>query len=236
MDDASSPNPSVTAPQSFALFDCGLMRCASGRVCTNLRELLEALRTVPDAVLEHHMMRCALEDYFELNEFPNDFARWCWFALGDQALGEAVGLVDPYRYPTIAALRADLVNLVEDRLWKLDRVPWSRPGWELYLVESRLVTCDTGERIPTLGALVEAVARMPLASLFYHVHEARRRTAGRTDDFSLWLEDLGAEGGLVARIRSIDFYFLNLSQLRQELLRVLGQPFYESAGALGRTP
>jgi len=50
---------------------------------------------VPDAVLEHHMMRCALEDHFELHEFSNDLARWCWTFLGDNVLGEQLGLVDP---------------------------------------------------------------------------------------------------------------------------------------------
>ena len=96
--------------------DCSLVRCATGRVCSNLRELLEAIRTVPDAVLEHHMMRCALEDHFELHEFPNDLARWCWTVLGDNVLGEQLGLVDPYRQPSTAALRAALVNVIEDRL------------------------------------------------------------------------------------------------------------------------
>ena len=55
-------------------------------------------------------------------------------------------------------------------------------------------------------------------SLFYHVHDARRRTAGRSDDFSLWLEQDGAEPSLVAELRAIDFYFLNLSQLRQAVV------------------
>ena len=50
------------------------------------------------------MMRCALEDHFELYEFPNDLARWCWTALGDNVLGEQLGLVDPYRQPSTAAL------------------------------------------------------------------------------------------------------------------------------------
>ena len=222
--------------EPFALFDCGLVRCASGRVCSNLRELLEAVRTVPEAVLEHHMMRCALEDYFELNEFPNDLARWSWFALGDQALGESLSLVDPYRYSEIAELRSALVNLVEDRLWGLDRVPWCRPGLELHLVHSRLVAYDTGERIPSPAALAEAMERMPLGSLFYHVHEARRRTAGRSDDFSQWLENFGAAPGLVARIRAIDFYFLNLSQLRQELCQVLGQSLHDPVPVTGGKP
>jgi hypothetical protein len=215
--------------EPFALYDCGLVRRATGRTCVNLRELLDAVRSVPDGVLEHHMMRCPLEDYFELNEFPNDFARWCWSALGDSVLGEALGLADPYRHPTTAELRADLVNLIEDRLWGLDRVPWSRPGLELHLVESRLVAFDTGERTPTPTALAEAIEQMPLRSLFYHVHEARRRTQGATDDFSLWLEGFGADAALVARVRSIDFYFLNLSQLRQELLQVFRQHQQEPA-------
>ena len=143
--------------------DCSLIRCATGRVCSNLRELLDAIRTVSDAVLEHHMMRCALEDHFELHEFPNDLARWCWTSLGDHVLGEQLGLVDPYHLPSTAGLRALLVNLIEDRLWGLDHVPWSRPGLELQLIESRLIAYDTGERIFTPAALVEAIERMPVA-------------------------------------------------------------------------
>jgi hypothetical protein len=197
--------------------DCSLVRYATGRMCSNLRELLEALRTAPDAVLEHHMMRCALDDHFELHEVPNDLARWCWTCLGDNLLGEQMGLVDPYRQPSTAALRAALVNLIEERLWGLDRVPWCRPGLELHLIGSRLIAYDTGERVDTPAALLEAIQRMSPRSLFFHVHDARRRTGGQTDDFSLWLEKFGADASLVTAVRGIDFYFLNLSQLRHAL-------------------
>jgi len=226
----------MNAVEPFSVFDCSLVRRATGKVCSNLRELLEAVRSAPEAVLEHHMMRCALEDHFELNEFPNDLARWCWDALGDHVLGEQLGLVDPYKHPTIAALRFALVNVLEDRLWGLERVPWCRPGLELHLVESQLIAYDTGERVSTPAALVEAIERMSLRSLFFHVHEARRRTAGGTDDFSLWLESCGADPPLVARLRAIDFYFLNLSQLRQEILDVFRQHLLDAtAGARAPT-
>lgn len=214
--------------EPFRVLDCSLVRWATGRVCTNLRELLEAVRVVPDAVLEHHMMRYALEDYFELYESPNDLARWCWTSLGDLILGEQLGLIDPYQQPSIAALRGVVVNLIEDRLWGMERVPWSRPGLELHLVESRLVAFDTGERIFSPAALYEAIERMSVGSLFFHVHEARRRTAGQTDDFSLWLEQRGAEPALVARLRAIDFYFFNLSQLRQAFLEAFQQTTSEA--------
>ena len=204
--------------EPFCVMDCSLVRCATGRSCSNLRELLEAIRTVPDTVLEHHMMHCALDDHFELYEFPNDLARWCWTVLGDNVLGEQLGLVDPYRQPSTAALRATLVNVIEDRLWGLDRVPWCRPGLELYLMASHLIAYDTGERILTQTALVDAIERMSSRSLFFHVHDARRRTAGKSDDFSQWLEEAGADASLVAMLRAIDFYSLNLSQLRRALM------------------
>jgi len=82
--------------EPFAVFDCSLARCPIGQSCSNLRELLAALHSIPDNVLEHHMLRCTLEDHFELYEFPNDLARWCWDALGDHVVGEQLGLVDPY--------------------------------------------------------------------------------------------------------------------------------------------
>ena len=215
----------------FTVVDCSLMRCAIGQSCTNLRELLTALRSIPDNVVEHHMLRCPLEDHFELYEFPNDLARWCWDALGDHVIGEQLGLVDPYRHRSLADLRAKIVEILEDRLWNLDRVPWCRPGLELHLLASRLVAYDTGERIPTPVALAEAIPQMSPRSLFFHIHEARRRTGGQSDDFSLWLEQREANPSLVARLRAIDFYFLNLNQLRRELMEVFGQHLLHSTVA-----
>jgi hypothetical protein len=182
------------------------------------------------------MIRCALEDHFELHEFPNDLARWCWGILGDNVLGEQLGLIDPYVMASTAALRETIINIVEERLWHLERVPWCRPGYELHLVESRLISFDTGERAATPMELRDAVERMTLRSLFYHVHEARRRNAGRSDDFSLWLESFEADPNLIARIRAIDFYFLNLTQLRRELLTAFQTQPTESHTAGGAAP
>src|SRR6516225_3486059 len=117
----------MSLAEPFALFDCTLARYAIGRSCNNLRELLEAIRTVPDMVLEHHMMRCALEDHFELHEFPNDLARWCWEALGDRTLAEELSLIDPYSSPAIRDLRNTLVNALEEQLWGREHTHGCRP-------------------------------------------------------------------------------------------------------------
>ncbi len=204
--------------EPFALFDCSLARQAIGSSCSNLRDLLEALRSAPDTVLEHHMMRCALDDHFELYEFPNDLARWCWDALGDRLLAEQLGLVDPYQHPSMASVRSVLVNMIEDRLWGLERVPWCRPGLELHLISSRVIAFDTGERLGTLAAFAQALPGMSVRSLYFHIHESRRRRREGADDFSTWLELIGADAALVNRLRAVDFYFLNLNQLRQEFI------------------
>ncbi len=214
---------------SFALLDCTLARWATGRSCSNLRELCEALRTVSDLVLEHHMMRCALEDHFELYEFANDLARWCWGALGDGVLGEQLGLVDPYQHDSIASLRAELINVIEERLWAAEHIAWCRPGLELHLVESRLLAWDTGERVNSITALAEALPNMSNRTLFFHVHEARRRL-GDSDDFSIWLQNLGADEELVNQLRSVDFYFLKLEQLREEFSNTISHSLASEHG------
>lgn len=215
----------------FIVADCSLVRCATGRACFNLRELLESVRGAGSTVLEHHLMRCALEDHFDLYEFPNDLARWCWDALGDRELAEKLALLNPYTFRDVEGLRLGVVDLLEDHLWSLERFPWSRPGLELHLVESRLISFDTGERFSTLAGLAEAVPRMSRRSLYFHVHEAYRRNG--VDDFSAFLEARLAPTELIDRLRSLDFYFLNLNQLREKLLDALCAFMAEPRAVLG---
>ncbi len=75
------------------------------------------------------MMRCALEDHFELYEFPNDLARWCWTALGDHVLGEQLGLVDPYRQPSTAACARVGQHDRGAAVGRWTACPGAVPGW-----------------------------------------------------------------------------------------------------------
>jgi hypothetical protein len=115
-------------------------------------------------------------------------------------------------------LRAELVNVIEERVWGIDRVPSCPPGLELHLVGSRMIAYDTGERFSTPTALAEALPLFSLRSFFYHVHIARRRTPRGSDDFANWLEAYGADPGLIARLRKIDAQFLNLGQVRDQVI------------------
>jgi hypothetical protein len=172
------------------------------------------------------MMRCHLGDWFALDEFPNDLARWCWRELDDHSSGEQLALVDPYRHPSIDSLRREILDLIEERLWSTSQsLPSCAPGMEFHVVGSQLVAYETGLHLETAVALAEQVPRMSLRSLYYHVHDARHRTGGQTDDFSAWLEATGAAEDLVRAIRQIDFYFLNLPQLQAALMRAFQSHF-----------
>lgn len=218
--------------EDFALYECSLVRLATGRTLVNLREALEALRSASAAVLEHHMMRCALEDHFELYEFPNDLARWCWDSLGERDLAEELALVNPYAFSGLEELRRELVEMLEGHLWGSTRATLCRPGMELSLVESRLITFDTNERYGTLAALAQGVQNMSRRSLYYHFHEAYRRHGG--DDFSDWLERKGGYGSLVATLRQLDFYSLSLTQLRETVIAAMRDHLVEPQAVLGR--
>ena len=123
--------------------------------------------------------------------------------------------------------------MIEDRLWGLDRVPWCRPGTELQLIHSRLIAFDTGERIGTPASLLEAIERMPVRSLFFHVHE---RGGGRPAKRRLLALARAERRRAVAgrRLRAIDFHFLNLSQLRQALIEAFHH-YVDEAPPIPRT-
>jgi hypothetical protein len=218
----------IEAGEAFRLFDCSSVRCAVGRTCANLRELLYVLQTEPPSVLEHHMLRCALDDHFELYEFPNDLARWSWEGLGDRLLAEQLALIDPYQFHSIEELRGALTDVVDARLWTLDRVPWARSGFELPIVSSRLMIYDTGVEVKTPAALFEEFRTMSIRSLYYHVHEARQRSD--RDDFSAWLSGHAGMEQVAENIRKIDFYFLSLQQLRVAMIEAFPPEFADAAG------
>ena len=146
-------------PSRFAVMDCSLVRCATGRVCSNLRELLEAVRTRagrgPGA--SHDALRPG--GPFRTARVSQRLGPLVLDGPGRQRAGRTTGPGRPLPAAVDRGPAAALVNMIEDRLWGLDRVPWCRPGLELHLVESRLIAYDTGERIATPAALLEAIER-----------------------------------------------------------------------------
>lgn len=213
----------------FEIKDCTLLVRMSGLPAAyNLRELRDRIASCSADVLYYHFFQTPLAPTFDNPDYRNDFAAWIKLFLGDRVLAERLGIIDPYEFPSLEDLRSHVLDLVDERLSELPAVLWTAPGSEFYFMEATTIAFDTGERVLHPRDLAPAVRRMTNSSVYFHFLEARRRPPLRMDDFTPWLREAG-EGALpyVEALASIDFYFYSLSELRQEIVRVLtetGEP------------
>jgi hypothetical protein len=207
----------------FAVYDAHALRMPTGRTVVNLREMLTALRYAEPSVLRHHLFRFPLDPAYDFSAFGHDFAYWADVGLQDAVLAERLGNFDPYENPDPEALRAALVDIVEDHLMSSAHVPWARPGRELHLMRSILVAYPTGRTAEDLAGLREAVLEASRGTLYFHFFEARVRLAGRSDDFSTWIEQGLGRLDVAAALRRIDFPALRVEDVREAVAAVLAE-------------
>ena len=137
-------------------------------------------------------------------------------------MAERLAIIDPKNYENMDALRRELIEVIEERLDESELLPWTRAGNQFRFIRSQVVVFDTKIRIHTIEELKEAIPRMSQGSVFYHFIDARRRTEKRGNDFSEWVVQLGEPyEALANQIRAIDPYFTSLSELKEELEKVI---------------
>jgi hypothetical protein len=216
------------AAAPFHFCDYEGLAMPTGQRASNLRELLEIVRTAPLAVLHHHLYRSQLRHRFGAWDFPNDFASWAATALEDRALAEKLSGLDPFADADLESARSALADVMEDHLDGLAFVPWARPGAEFHLSSGHYFALPGDREAWTLGELQDHLAEAPLNSLYYHFHEARLRGPGDdSDDFSRWIEGQFGHLPLVDAFRRIDFFFYGLEELRARLTGLLDQSLAE---------
>jgi hypothetical protein len=190
----------------------------------NLREFLDHVRRVGLDVIQHHLRRTALNHRFDVWDYPNDFAQWAARSLQDLALAEKLAALDPYALRDLAQAREAIVEIVEAHLDALPTVPWVRPGFEFHFASGHFIALPGEREVWTLAEMREALAQIPLSSIFYHFHEARLRgPADDMDDFSRWIESEFGEHPIARALHRIDFYFYSLEDLRQRIVSVFDE-------------
>ena len=207
----------------FRVRDCALItRMAGISSALNLRELRERVATCPLESLYHHFCETVIRASFDDPEFRNDLAVWSARSLGDRVLAERLGILNPYSLTDMENLREQVVDLIDDRLAEDRRCTWMLARDEFRFLQAATVVFDTGLTLEVLDDLVEALPQMSDSTLYYHFVEARRRPPVGHDDFSCWLRGLpGETAWLEEALASIDFYFLNLRELKRELVAVV---------------
>jgi len=204
--------------QTFNIMDCALIAIATGEKAQNLRELRDQLKYIHPGCLYYHFWGGLLNPHFDDPEFQNDFAMWTSRYLHDSKISEQLSIIDPNVFKDIEDLRREVIEIIEERLYTSDHVPWVKTGQEFHFIRSQIVIFDTGVSQRDPKDFLKIIPNMSLGSIYYHFIDSRRRTPGNKNDFSVWLAGFGDKyQGLIEGLDNIDPSFTTLNELRQEI-------------------
>lgn len=206
--------------QIFRVKDCTLIvRMGGVEPAINLREFRERLKTCPPECIYHHFSETLIRPTFDYPEFRNDFAIWSYKYLGDKVLAERLGVINPHSFNDLEELRVHLIDIIDERLDEVHFIPWVKKDNEFRLLRAATIVFDTGQDLSNPIDLIKILPNLSTSSIYYHFIEARRRTKESIDDFTAWMKTLdNPPGKLIELLADIDFYFLNLSEIKETLV------------------
>jgi hypothetical protein len=192
-----------------------------GRKARNVEELLDGITSVPDSSIYHHTHRFLQQHHYLSPEPPNDFAYWVNEVLVDSVLGEQLSSVDTVQFDRIAGLRMKFREILEDHLKHKGRRGECPPGEEFHFMGSRTFTFPTPHQARNPGEFADALRKVTVNSIYYHVFDARIRLERGENDFSQWFRDQGFEK-LADQIKRLDPYTQTLEGLRKRMITLVG--------------
>jgi hypothetical protein len=213
----------VKAREMFRFYTRLYLSELTGLRASGLKELAAIMRTSPDSCIYHHTHRFLQQHQYLSPEPPNDFAYWVAGMLGERELGERLASIDTIQFTSIAALRAALVSTV-DRYLKKRRSAGSKfTGREdsFYFMKSISFILPTDYVVSDLKGFVEALKKISVDSIYFHIFEARLRLERGMNDFSNWIGNSLGDKTLAAEITRLDPYTHTLEELRAVMIRLL---------------
>lgn len=216
-------------PQPFLIKDCALAAIATGIKARTLTEFRDRLEIIDPACIYFHFWIGRLGTAFESDEPHNDFSYWVHHSLHDESLAERIELLDPSAYD-LETLRSLMLEAIEHRLDELDFLPSAKKEDQFHFIRSKIIVFKTDLKMEHPKDLVKVLPLLPNSSLFFHFIEARRRTEGFSDDFTVWLKEFkGSFTGLINRYREIDPYFISLTDLKQKVITTTNEFFIDGS-------
>lgn len=211
--------PLKKASEPFRFYARLHLKEVTGLKACNLTELVDTLKKVPGSVIYYHTHNF-LEEYQYLTPEPaNDFALWVNDELGNEVLGEKLASIDTFGFPTIAALRARIIGVIEDYLSKNPDGRTAPLGREFHFIRSISVILPTPYIAHDLREFIEVLRKVSIDSISFHVFEARLRLQKGVNDFSIWIEDCLGDKDLADKLAYLDPYNYTLEGLRSTIIQ-----------------
>ncbi len=188
----------------------------------NIQELLDGIKSVPEASIYYHTHKYLHQHHFLSPEPPNDFAYWITEVINEARLGEIMSSMDIVQFHTLADLRRRFVELLSEYLRENHKSPMAPQGQEFHFMASRMFVLQTPYVATTLTEFREALQRVSVNSLYYHIFDAKLRLEKNENDFSRWFRDLG-KIQLADELARLDPYTYTLEGLRNKIVKLVEQ-------------
>jgi len=130
--------------------------------------------------------------------------------------------VNTFEFPSIGAIRERIVIIIEEYLAAGGtNSREAMPGREFSFMKSVSVVISTPYVARDLREFVEALRKISLGSLYFHVFESRLRLGRGLNDFTIWLQDSLGEAELGEKIARLDPYTYTLEGLRSAFIQLI---------------
>jgi small-conductance mechanosensitive channel len=214
-------HPLKKAEEPFRFQSRTYIKELTGLRANNLKELAETLKKVPDSVIYYHTHHFVEEHHYLIPEPSNDFAVWVNDVLGEEVLGERLASVNTFEFPSLNALRERIVVIIEEHLAGGADSRRATLGREFCFMKSVSVVISTSYVAHDLREFVEALRKISLGSLYFHVFESRLRLGRGLNDFTIWFQDSLGEAELGEEIARLDPYTYTLEGLRSAFIQLI---------------
>ena len=218
-----------TATEPFRFIGCVELRQSLDQRATDERELLDRLEDVPPGSVFYHTHGYFLRHRPITTAYGNDFAAWVAVHVRDQVLAERLAVINPFEFPSLEALREELLSTVHDHLVRLSTVPRVEFGEVFHFQQSHIVEVPLGPAAHTLAEFRQALAEVDASAIYYHMVEARARLGRRSGDFAEWLRSSLGMAELADRIQRIDAYMTSLERVRARVLALVDSALESAA-------
>jgi hypothetical protein len=197
------------------------LRESTGLKAKNARELVAIIKEVPGSVIYYHTHVFLQQHQFLLPEPPNAFAYWASTALGEDELGERLGSIDVCQFHSIRGLREKIIEVIEGYLFDAKQVRNAPSGKEFDFTKSRTVIIPTPYVVYTLQEMVDALKKVTIHSIDFHIFNARLRLGKGVNDFSNWIDTSLGLPKLASKLEHFDPYTYTLEGLRSHIIDII---------------
>lgn len=197
------------------------LRESTGLKARNARELVNIIKDVPGSVIYYHTHVFLQQHQFVSPEPPNAFAYWITNVLGEEVLGEKLGSIDICQFQTIRQLREKIIEIIEGFLFDAKEIRNAPPGKEFDFTKSRSFVFSTPYTVYNLEEMVEALKKVTIRSVDFHIFNARFRLEKGVNDFSYWIDTSLGYPKLASQLENFDPYTYTLEGLRRHIIDII---------------